>query len=134
VLLVVVSPATAAPYWSDVAHATGGFVAPTGARSTGPALDQVSTLLRDRYLLTIPAPRQLPAQASVRVDTGAGALTADAVVPAAAVPAVAATPTGDRDRRPWWINGVLWLTVVLGALALFAGVALIRARRETRWQ
>jgi hypothetical protein len=128
-ILVVVSPATDAPYWSDVARATGGFLAPTGARSAGPALDQVGTLLRSRYLVTIPAPRELPAPASVRVETGAVTLSADAVVPAEAT--AADDESGSGDGRPdWWRNGVLWLVVLVSTLTLFLGGALLLAARQ----
>jgi hypothetical protein len=128
-ILVVVSPASEAPYWADVARATGGFLAPTGTRSAGPALDQVGTLLRSRYLVTIPAPRQLPAPASVRVETGAVTLSADAVVPAEAT--AADDESGSGDERPdWWRNGVLWLVVLVSTLTLFLGGALLLAARQ----
>jgi hypothetical protein len=128
-ILVVVSPATDTLYWSDVARETGGFVAPTGARSAGPALDQVGTLLRSRYLLTIPAPRSLPAPASVRVETGAATLSADAVVPAAVADADDAR-AGSGDGQSWWRGGVLWLVIFAAGLLLFVGAFVLLALRQ----
>ena len=57
VLLVVVSTAAATRYWTEATRPTGGFLAPAGA-ATVPAFDQVATALRDRYLVTFPAPAQ----------------------------------------------------------------------------
>src|SRR5207248_4704154 len=68
-ILVVVSTTADTRYWSDVTRVTGGFLAPAGPVPVTPAFDQVATLLRARYLLTMPTPDPLPALVSVRIDT-----------------------------------------------------------------
>src|SRR5436305_1602106 len=60
VLLVVVSTATDSGYWSGVTRPTGGFLAPAVTSAVTPALDQVATSLRARYLVSFPAPARPP--------------------------------------------------------------------------
>jgi hypothetical protein len=83
ILLVVVSTAAQTEYWTTAARATGGFLAPAASATIGPALDQVATMLRARYLVSFPPPAHRPAHASVRVDMDTVAMTADVVIPAA---------------------------------------------------
>jgi hypothetical protein len=125
-LLVVVSTATDADYWWTVARATGGFRAPALAGSVVPALDQVDTVLRARYLVSIPTPARLPASVSVRVDTGQVVLTADAVVPLAA----AERPSGPEP--PLTVAAALLRPAAIGVLvvAVMAVVVAIVRRRQ----
>jgi len=119
-LLFVVSTAADTGYWSQATARTGGFLAPATEGSAVPAFDQVSTMLRARYLVSIPTPGRLPAPVSLRVDTGDATLTGDAVVPAAAGP--------DRGRR-----GYLALAAAgVGVLAVAFGLLVYRWRRQTR--
>ena len=72
------------PYWSLAAAATGGVAVSARGPDAVDAFARLATALGTRYLLTFPAPDQLPATAVVRVDTPSGPLTADAIVPAGA--------------------------------------------------
>ena len=81
-MLVVVGTAEAGSYWAEAAAATGGFFAPAGEPAVVPALDQVETTLRDRYLVVFPSPPKLPARVAVRVDTGDLTLTGETTVAA----------------------------------------------------
>jgi hypothetical protein len=76
-LLVVVGTAAAGDYWSAAAAATGGFFAPVGEPVVVPALDQVESTLRNRYLVRFPTPEARPARVSITVGT----LTAETVLP-----------------------------------------------------
>jgi len=116
VLLVVVSTAAATRYWTDATRPTGGFLAPAGA-ATVPAFDQVATTLRDRYLVTFPAPAQLPARASVRVDLPQVAMATDVVIPAADAPP-------DRGSGGGWLTVAVWVAVLVAAALLLIGSAL----------
>jgi len=69
-ILVVVGTANADTYWARAAAATGGFFAPAGNPVVVPALDQVETILRGRYLVQFPTPSTLPGRPP---DTAAGA-------------------------------------------------------------
>jgi hypothetical protein len=121
-LLVVVTTAADTTYWSRLTHDTGGFTAPATAGSVVPALDQVSTVLRSRYLVSIPTPGKLPAPVSVRVDTGPAMLTGATVVPATAV--------GDRSQRASAGRGGLLLPAIVGAAAMAAVFAVLVIRRR----
>jgi hypothetical protein len=125
VLFVVVSSAPDTGYWTEVTRATGGFLAPARPPAVAPALDQVSTLLRSRYLVTFPTPGRLPARASVRFDTAAGTLTADTVVPA---PSAAPRPVARRDDRA----ADVVLAVLLVACAVVIGAAVLVMPRRFR--
>lgn len=81
VLLVVASTAPDTQYWSTTTRATGGFLAPAGPSAVVPALDQIATMLRTRYLVRFPTPDQRPSHAFVRVDLPDVAMAADVVVP-----------------------------------------------------
>ncbi|MBM2614179.1 hypothetical protein JIG36_01240 [Actinoplanes sp. LDG1-06] len=85
-ILVVATSADASPYWSTAAEATGGFFAPAGNPVVVPALDQVETTLRGRYLVQFPTPADRPAAVPLRVTTPDLTLTADVAVPAAPPP------------------------------------------------
>lgn len=82
-LLVVVTTAPHTSYWPRITRATGGLVAPALNDFVTPALDQVGTMLRARYLVSVPEPASLPAPVSLRVDTDQMTLTDDAIVTAA---------------------------------------------------
>jgi hypothetical protein len=115
-------------YWSAVTRATGGFVAPALPGFVVPALDQVGTMLRARYLITFPTPARLPTPVSVRVDTGHATLTADTVVTAAT-----GDNSGHRSRSAFpGRDAVLLLTIVLGMFALLGGAALVAQIRRSR--
>ena len=122
VLLVVVSTATDSGYWSGVTRPTGGFLAPAVTSAVTPALDQVATSLRARYLVSFPAPARLPVDASVRVDLKDVTMSADVVVPRA----TATGTSGARDpasRHPWVPVAVL-ATAIVVATVLLVGAAL----------
>jgi von Willebrand factor type A domain len=123
-ILVVVGTAGGDPYWSAAAAATGGFFAPAGDPVVIPALDQVETTLRGRYLVQFPTPPRLPARVSVRVDTGDLTLTGDPIV---------ARPPAPAPRSAWdnlWIPAAA-VVVGLAAVGLVA-VVLLRRRRRSR--
>jgi hypothetical protein len=112
-LLVVVGTAAAGDYWSAAAAATGGFFSPAGEPVVVPALDQVESTLRDRYLVRFSTPKQLPAKVTLAV----GPLTAETVLP------------GTHRDRPF----VRTLLLAVGAAALVAAaVVLIGRRRRPR--
>ena len=125
-ILVVVATADANPYWADAATATGGFFAPAGNPVVIPALDQVETTLRGRYLVQFPTPPNLPAPVSVRIDTGDLSLAGDAIVAAPVSAAAPARPAGSGPRM--WIAVLLGLAV-LGLVAAAAVTVLVRRRR-----
>jgi hypothetical protein len=122
VLLVVVSTATDTRYWSDATRPTGGFLAPAGTSTVVPALDQVATTLRNRYLVTFPAPAQLPTLASVRVDLPDVSMSADVLVPAKAADTRTDGRRGFGDST--LVKATLWAAAVVGVLALLIWLAL----------
>ena len=119
-ILVAVGTAGGSAYWTQAAQQTGGFFAPVDTPAVVPALDQVDTALRGRYLLQFPTPAGLPARVQVRVDAPELALTGAAVIPAAAVPAGAAASGGPDTSVIITVAGILaaLLIVVAGALVL----------------
>jgi hypothetical protein len=122
-ILVVVGTAGDA-FWTNAATATGGFFAPAGEPVVVPALDQVETTLRGRYLVRFPTPTALPATVSVKVDTGDLTLTGDALIP---LPPPAAKPADEADRTLVWSLGG---AAALIAVALVALVLIQRSRRQ----
>ncbi|MEU4244581.1 hypothetical protein [Actinoplanes sp. NPDC026619] len=111
-LLVVVGPASIGSYWSEAAAATGGFFAPVGEPVVAPALDQVESTLRDRYLVRFHTPAKLPARVSVSV----GSLTADTELP------------GPGDSHQF----LRTLLIAVAAAVLVAGAVALIARRRPR--
>jgi hypothetical protein len=112
--------------------ATGGFLAPAGDSATVPAFDQVSTTLRARYLVSLPAPAHAPAPVTVRLNTGA----TQAVVPASVTgPAPSAsTPAGRGYSVLWWVLDAVALAILAAAVAF----AFVLRRRpwlvdDVRW-
>jgi hypothetical protein len=77
-----------------------------------PALDQVESTLRDRYLVCFATPPELPATVNVRIDTGDLTLTGDAVVPA---------PGGGKGG-----GGAVSRTII-GSMLVAAGLATVVA-------
>ena len=124
-ILIVVGSADDSPYWAGAARATGGFFAPAGTPVVVPALDQVETTLRGRHLVQFPTPVALPARVSVRVDTGKLTLTADAIIPADAIPGGPRRPaSGPRTD--------IALATIAGCLMVLGAAALMFRRRSAR--
>ncbi|WP_157437368.1 hypothetical protein [Actinoplanes subtropicus] len=119
-ILVVVGTAAASGFWSDAAAATGGFFAPASEPVVVPALDQVESTLRDRYLVCFATPPKLPATVNVRIDTGDLTLTGDAVVPAPG-----AAPGGATRVRSTIVGSML---IATGLATVVAIVILLIAR------
>jgi hypothetical protein len=118
-ILVAVGTARDSAYWTEAARQTGGFFAPVGTPAVGPALDQVDTALRGRYLVQFPTPSGLPTRVQVRVDAPDLALTGAAVIPR---DAAAGTAAGRGTSTAVFVTvaGILaaLLVVVAGALVL----------------
>jgi hypothetical protein len=119
-ILVVVATAAGEPYWAAAAAATGGFFAPAGDPVVIPALDQVETTLRGRYLVRFPTPPALPTRVSVQVDAGDLALTGEAIVAAPPAP----------EPAPKRISTVLVVALAAVLVAALAAVILLRRRRS----
>jgi von Willebrand factor type A domain len=134
VLLVVASTSPDTQYWSTAARATGGFLAPAGPSAVVPALDQIATMLRTRYLVRFPTPDQRPSHAFVRVDLPDVAMAADVVVPGSGVP-VDDQPAPGRGGKGSGVrtNVTLWAAVV-GAVLLILVAAAIRRTVSRRPQ
>ena len=123
-ILVVATTADTSPYWTAAAEATGGFFAPAGHPVVVPALDQIETTLRGRYLIGFRDPARRPAAVPLRVTTPDLTLIAD--VPPAAPPA--ARPAG--FRRWALITGLAALGVAFFAVLVRTGVGHARRRRR----
>jgi hypothetical protein len=124
-ILVVVGTAGDA-YWADAAAATGGFFAPAGNPVVIPALDQVETTLKGRYLVQFPTPPALPARVAVRVGTGDLTLTGDAIV--AETPTPAAPSARGGSRLP---TAVVLGLAAAGLATLVVAIALLLRRRRS---
>jgi hypothetical protein len=134
VVLVVASTAPDTQYWSTAARATGGFLAPAGPSAVVPALDQIATMLRTRYLVRFPTPEQRPAHAFVRVDLPDVAMAADVVVPGSGGP-VDDQPAGRSGTGAAARTSVALWAAVVGAVLLILVAAAIRrgfSRRSLR--
>jgi hypothetical protein len=125
-ILVVVGTADDSAYWADAARTTGGFFAPAGTPVVVPALDQVETTLRGRYLVQFPTPETLPARVSVRIETGALTLTGDAIVPETA----RFRDGGQSPAFGPWVT--IALTTIAGCLIVLVAAAVIFQRRTAR--
>jgi glyoxylase-like metal-dependent hydrolase (beta-lactamase superfamily II) len=121
-ILIVVGSAGDSTYWTGAARATGGFFAPAGTPVVVPALDQVATTLRGRYLVQFPTPRALPARVSVRIDAGKLVLTGDVVIPA----------DSGRPRPASRLRLEVALAAIAGCLLVFFAAALLIRRRSAR--
>ncbi len=133
-MLVVVGTADTSSYWAQATAPTGGFFAPAGNPVVVPALDQVQTLLKGRYLVQFATPPALPATASVTVATGDLTLAGNVAVPGAD-PALApeATPAPADDTGSGLRTGLLTGAIAVVLLALIAGaVVVLRPRRQNR--
>lgn len=120
-ILVVVGTAAAGEFWSEAAAATGGFFSPAGEPVVVPALDQVESTLRDRYLVCFATPPSLPATVAVKVDTGDLTLTGNAVVPA---------PGGHREATgPSTILGTILLAAAAATVLAIVVLLVGRTRR-----
>jgi hypothetical protein len=122
-ILIVVGSAGDSTYWSDASRATGGFFAPAGTPVVVPALDQVATTLRGRYLVQFPTPPALPARVSVRIDIGKLVLTGDVVIPANS----AGNGRPRSASRP-----ELALAIIAGCLMVLVAAVLMIRRRSAR--
>jgi von Willebrand factor type A domain len=123
-LLAVITTAPDTRYWTQVTSATGGLLVSDPGTLT--AFDLVDTTLRNRYLVSFPVPARLPAQVTVRVDTGQGTLTASGVVPADE----AAAPQPATPARGWSFWPLLLAFAALLATAAGAAIA-FRSRART---
>lgn len=122
-ILIVVGSAGESAYWSDATRVTGGFFAQAGTPVVVPALDQVATTLRGRYLVQFPTPRDLPARVSVRIDTGRLVLTGEVVIPADSA-------GSGRSRSASRFRVEVVLAALLCCLVVFAAVVLMLRRRH----
>jgi hypothetical protein len=120
---VVVGTAAACSFWSDAAAASGGLFAPASEPVVVPALDQVESTLRGRYLVCFATPPTLPATVGVRIDTGDLTLTGEAVVPS---PGGGQGGGGPVSRT---IIGSMLVATGLAALLAIGILLLARARR-----
>jgi hypothetical protein len=125
VILAVATTADASPYWTSAAEATGGFFAPAGHPVVVPALDQVTTTLRGRYLAQFPTPTDRPATVHLAVTTPDLNLAADVTLPAPT-----ARPQASHSNGPL-IAVLSALAVILVAL-LVAAALIARSRRRRR--
>jgi hypothetical protein len=125
-ILVVVGTADGGSYWAGATAETGGFFAPAGDPVVVPALDQVETTLRGRYLVQFPTPPTLPAPVSVGVNTGDLRLSGDALV--AVPPSVADVEPAPADRR----TVVIWALFGAALLAVIATAVLVLLRAMRR--
>ena len=142
VLLAVISTGgrePVAPYWATVAAGTGGLVIDAAPGQSVAAFEQLDSALRRRYLLTVPAPAQLPAAAVVRVDTVAGPLRTTAPLRAPSGPgAPSPLPESEAATNTGGQAGIT--AVALGAAAVvfvsMIGTLVLRYRRgrEPGWQ
>ncbi|WP_433376435.1 hypothetical protein ACQPZX_07830 [Actinoplanes sp. CA-142083] len=121
-ILVVVGTAAASEFWSAAAAATGGFFAPAGEPVVVPALDQVESTLRDRYLVCFATPPSLPARVDVRIDTGDLTLTGQAIVPA----------PGRGGRREGVTPTILGTMLVAAGLATVVAIIVLLIARARR--
>jgi hypothetical protein len=83
-----------------------------------PALDQVQTTLRSRYLVRFPTPSRLPARVGVRVQTADLTFSSDATVP---VPVVEPSSKDSRWPPIVWAAGIVVVLVLFGFLIVMAG-------------
>jgi hypothetical protein len=123
-MLVVATTADTSPYWSAAAEATGGFFAPAGHPVVVPALDQVETTLRGRYLVRFPTPARRGAAVPLRVTTPGLTLTADVRLPDSG-PRTAPDHHGRRSAIALLTTGA----VVLGLLVTWWSISRSRRRR-----
>ncbi|HEY7271943.1 MAG TPA: hypothetical protein VH502_04345 [Actinoplanes sp.] len=122
-ILVAVGTTRDTAYWTEAARQTGGFFAPVGTAAAVPALDQVDTALRGRYLVQFATPTPLPARAQVRVDAPELTMTGETVIPDEA-----AAPTGTASRWPGTRVAVLVAVILAGLLTLVAAALVLRRR------
>lgn len=122
-ILVVVGTAAASGFWSGAAAATGGFFAPASEPVVVPALDQVESTLRDRYLVCFSTPPKLPATVDVRVDTGDLTLTGQALVPA---------PNGHDEGGPVTPRTIAGTLLVATGLATVVAIIVLLVARGRR--
>jgi hypothetical protein len=124
VILVVATTADASPYWTSAAEGTGGFFAPAGHPVVVPALDQITTTLRGRYLARFPTPGGGPATVNLQVTTPDLNLAAEV-----ALPGRAARPSAGRSDGAL-IVVLSALAVILAALVVAAALIALARRRH----
>jgi len=122
-ILVVVGTAAASGFWSEAAAATGGFFAPASEPVVVPALDQVESTLRDRYLVCFATPPKLPATVNVRIDTGDLTLTGEAVVP---------SPVGGQGGGGPVSGTIIGSMLVATGLATVVAIVILLVARARR--
>ena len=126
VLAVVTTASDGGPvpeYWSSVAAATGGVAVSARRGAVTDAFAELANALRTRYLLTIPAPDRFPANATVRVDSPDGPLTADTVLLASTPPPTAGTDAG---------RVIVVVALAFAVLAIALGALLVVRRVRPR--
>jgi hypothetical protein len=123
-LLAVVSTGADTSYWARVAADTGGVLVAPQSADLLTAFETLAGTLRTRYLLTFPAPAQLPGWVSVRVRTAAGTLSADAYVDGGSAPAAPASGGGSLLR-------ILAIGLAVAVVPILAAL-LLRARSGPR--
>jgi hypothetical protein len=82
VKLVVVGGAADSGYWSGVSRPPAASSRRPASPRSAPALEQVASTLRGRYVITVPTPAHLPARMTIRVGAGKVSLADETVVPA----------------------------------------------------
>jgi hypothetical protein len=130
-MLVVVGTADTSSYWAQATAPTGGFFAPAGNPVVVPALDQVQTQLRGRYLVQFATPSALPATVSVTVNAGGVTFGGDVAVPVADPAPAGSTPSGAAaaDTGSGLRTALLWGAIAVVLLALVAGAVVVLRRR-----
>ncbi len=88
------------PYWAAAAAATGGTAVSVRETEAVAGFTRLTTALRTRYVVTVPAPARLPADATVRVEAPGGPFTAAVTLPAPPAPPAGVGPVPPPGAAP----------------------------------